>query len=138
MERAGFEADRFRILLRDWPHGETTVLTEDWDRSVGSMTFSPDGRTLLVTAQNLGNTSLFTVDVASGEVREILHEGTIRSPAFAGDRIVFETALIAGHDHDGDDCRGDGRGARRVRPPKRAVRRRRPFADHDVLSEYRQ
>ncbi len=89
MERPGFEADRFRILLQDWPHGKTRVLTQDWDRSVGSMTFSPDGQTLLVTAQNLGNRSLFAVDVASGEVRELIHEGTIRSPSFAGNHIVF-------------------------------------------------
>jgi dipeptidyl aminopeptidase/acylaminoacyl peptidase len=89
MERPGYEADRFRILLRRWPEGEPRVLTEAWDRSVGSMTFSPDGRTLLVTAQNLGNTSLFSVDVGSGEVRELIHEGTIRSPAYAGGRIVF-------------------------------------------------
>ena len=89
MERPGYEADRFTVVLQEWPHGETRVLTQAWDRSVGSMTFSPDGQTLLVTAQNLGNTSLFTVDVTSGDVREILHEGTIRSPSFAGDRIVF-------------------------------------------------
>jgi dipeptidyl aminopeptidase/acylaminoacyl peptidase len=89
MERPSFEADRFRILLRDWPRGESRVLTQDWDRSVGSMTFSPDGGTLLVTAQNLGNTSLFSVDVESGEVRELIHDGTIHSPAFAGDHLVF-------------------------------------------------
>jgi len=89
MERAGYEADRFRILLQDWPMGETRVLTQSWDRSVGSMTFSPDGETLLVTAQNLGNTSLFSVDVASGEVTELIHDGTVRSPAFAGNGIVF-------------------------------------------------
>jgi dipeptidyl aminopeptidase/acylaminoacyl peptidase len=89
MERPSFEADRFRILLQDWPHGETRVLTQDWDRSVGSMTFSPDGRSLLVTAQNLGNTSLFSVDAVSGEVTELIHEGTVRSPSFAGNRLVF-------------------------------------------------
>jgi len=89
MERPGFEADRFRIILRDGPHGEDRVLTQDWDRSVSSMTFSPDGETLLVTAQNLGNHSLFAVDVASGTVRELIHEGTIRSPSYASDRIIF-------------------------------------------------
>jgi dipeptidyl aminopeptidase/acylaminoacyl peptidase len=89
MERPEFEADRFRILLQDWPNGETRVLTQDWDRSVGSMVFSPDGGSLLVTAQNLGNTSLFSIDVGSGEVTELIHEGTVRSPSFAGDRIVF-------------------------------------------------
>jgi len=89
MEREGFEADRFRIILRDWPGGGERVLTQDWDRSVGSMTFAPDGRTLLVTAQNLGNTSLFSVDVASGRVTELIHEGTVHSPSYAGNRLVF-------------------------------------------------
>ncbi len=89
MERPGFEADRFRILLQTWPHGETRVLSQDWDRSVGSMTFSPNGESLLVTAQNLGNTSLFSIDVESGNVTELAHGGTVRSPSFAGDRIVF-------------------------------------------------
>jgi len=89
MERPGFEADRFRIVLMEWPEGGVRVLTRDWDRSPSSMAFSPDGGTLLVTAQNLGNTSLFAVAVESGEVRELIHEGTIRSPAFAGDDLVF-------------------------------------------------
>lgn len=89
MERPGFEADRFRIILQEWPRGSSRVLTREWDRSVGTMTFAPDGESLLVTAQNLGNTSLFSVDVASGEVRELIHEGTVRSPSFAHGRIVF-------------------------------------------------
>ncbi|MGD2070435.1 MAG: S9 family peptidase [Gemmatimonadota bacterium] len=89
MERPGFESDRFRILVRQGPRGADRVLTGDWDRSVSSMTFSPDGRTLLVTAQNLGNHSLFAVDVASGDVTELLHEGTVRSPAWGGAGIVF-------------------------------------------------
>lgn len=89
MERPGYEADRFRVVLRAWPTDQERVLTQDWDRSVGSMAFSPDGRTLLVTAQNLGNTSLFSVDVGTGEVREIRREGTVRYPAYAGERIVF-------------------------------------------------
>jgi dipeptidyl aminopeptidase/acylaminoacyl peptidase len=89
MERPGFESDRFRVILKSWPDGGTRVLTQDWDRSVGSMTFSPDGRTLLVTAQNLGNTSLFAVDVASGSVRELISQGTVRYPSFAGGGILF-------------------------------------------------
>jgi dipeptidyl aminopeptidase/acylaminoacyl peptidase len=33
MSRPGFESDRFRIVLRDWPDGEPRILTEAWDRS---------------------------------------------------------------------------------------------------------
>jgi dipeptidyl aminopeptidase/acylaminoacyl peptidase len=69
------------------------VLTEAWDRSPGTLTFSPDGRTLLATADDLGNTSLFAIDAASGDVRRLLAEGTVRTPVLAGDRLVF------GRDH---------------------------------------
>jgi dipeptidyl aminopeptidase/acylaminoacyl peptidase len=89
MERPGFEADRFRIMLREWPHGDTRVLADDWDRSAGSVTWAPDGRSLLVTAQNLGNTSLFRIDVPGGNVETLIAQGTVRSPAYAKDRIVF-------------------------------------------------
>ncbi|HEX2253736.1 MAG TPA: S9 family peptidase [Thermoanaerobaculia bacterium] len=94
MTRPGFEADQFRILLRDVASGRTRQLAQGWDRSPGSMVFAPDGRTLYVTASNLGQSSIFAVDVASGSVREVLHEGTNRSPVIAaggrgGHRLLF-------------------------------------------------
>ncbi len=89
MERPGYESDRFRIVLKGWPDGEARVLTEGWDRSVGSMTWSPDGKTILATAGNLGNVSLFAIDVASGRVRTLIEAGHVRSPSYAGERIVF-------------------------------------------------
>ncbi|MEM7482446.1 MAG: S9 family peptidase [Acidobacteriota bacterium] len=89
MERPGFEADRFRLVLRDQASGAARVLTEGWDRSVRDFTFSPDGQTLFVTAQDLGQVSLFQIEVASGEVRRLVGKGTVRSPAVAGDQIVF-------------------------------------------------
>ncbi len=89
MERPGYESDRFRIVLQPWPSGTPRVLTADWDRSPGSMTWSPDGRTLLVTAGNLGNVALFAIDVRSGQVRTLRSDGHVRYPAYAGDRIVF-------------------------------------------------
>ncbi len=89
MERPGYESDRFRIVLQPWPSGTPRVLTADWDRSPGSMAWSPDGRTLLVTAGNLGNVGLFAIDVRSGQVRTLRSDGHVRAPAYAGDRIVF-------------------------------------------------
>jgi len=89
MARPGFEADRFRIVLRDWPDGGTRVLTADWDRSARGMLFSEDGGTIYTTAANLGQVSLFSISVASGEPTVIVGEGHVRSPALAGNRIVF-------------------------------------------------
>jgi dipeptidyl aminopeptidase/acylaminoacyl peptidase len=89
MARPGYESDRFRIVLKSWPDGEARVLTEDWDRSPGSITWSPDGRTILATAGNIGNVSLFAIDVRSGDARVVVREGHVRSPSYADNRIVF-------------------------------------------------
>ena len=89
MSRPRFEADRFRIVLKQWPDGEPKVLTEDWDRSAGTILWSADGRAIYTTAANIGQTSLFAIDTASGDVRTLVKEGNIRSPGFADDRLVF-------------------------------------------------
>ena len=89
MSRAGYESDRFRIVLRSWPDGEPRVLTDDWDRSPHSLAWSTDGGTLYATAPNLGQDSLFAIDVVSGAVRTPVEQGTVRAPVAAGDRMVF-------------------------------------------------
>jgi dipeptidyl aminopeptidase/acylaminoacyl peptidase len=94
MERAGFEADRFRIILRSWPAGTTRVLTQAWDRSPSEIVWSSDGKTIYASADNLGHHSLFAIDVASGTARTVVKDGTVSSPALVAgakgaDRIVY-------------------------------------------------
>jgi len=89
MSKPGYEADRYRIVLRSWPEGNTRILTEAWDRSPGSITWANDGKTIYATADNLGQVSLFSINVESGEARTFVQEGTIRSPQTAGKRIVY-------------------------------------------------
>jgi dipeptidyl aminopeptidase/acylaminoacyl peptidase len=89
MERGGYEADRFRIMLLDWSSGERRTLTDSWDYSAADIVFSRDGGTVYTTAPDRGQVSLFAVDVESGEVRRLLGEGHVRTPAMAGDRLVF-------------------------------------------------
>jgi len=89
MERGGYESDRFRIVLARLDGGGRRVLTETWDRSPSSICFSADGRTIFATATNLGQKSLFAVDVATGKVRLVVKDGHISSPSVAGRRIVF-------------------------------------------------
>lgn len=59
MKRPGFEADRFEVQLLDLASGIVTPLASEWDRSVDQMTWSRDGRSLLVTADDLGKHRLF-------------------------------------------------------------------------------
>ena len=88
MLRAGYEADRFRIVLRSWPDGNERVLTERWDRSPNEVVWSADGKTIFATADNLGQRSLFAIDVASGTVRTVVHDGHVTSPSPAAGQLV--------------------------------------------------
>jgi dipeptidyl aminopeptidase/acylaminoacyl peptidase len=89
MARPGFEADRYRVMLRGWPDGEPRTLTEAWDRSPQSLAWSADGKTLYAPADNLGQTSLYAVDTTTGQARVVVEQGTVGGPQPAGDRIVF-------------------------------------------------
>jgi len=77
MSRPGFEADRYRILLRDLATGQTRELAGDWDRSAETLVWSKDGRTLYTKADDLGNGKLFSIDVASGKVTALTGPGTV-------------------------------------------------------------
>jgi len=75
MEHPGFEADRFRIRLR---HGsQVRDVAPKWDRSVLHLQASYDGRALLATANDLGQTPLFEVDPASGRITKISGAGYV-------------------------------------------------------------
>ncbi len=91
MRRPGYEADRFRIMIRDLsrPGEPDRVLAESWDRSANDLLFSRDGKTLYVTAADTGQVPLFAIDVAGGTPRKLVAEGTVRSPTLVGDLIAF-------------------------------------------------
>jgi dipeptidyl aminopeptidase/acylaminoacyl peptidase len=90
MSRPRYEADRFRLVLRSWPDGEPRALTEAWDYSVASFCWTPDGKRLLATAPDKGQTSLFAIDAATGKAEKLVGQGTVAAFAPAGKGIVFE------------------------------------------------
>ena len=60
--RAGFEADKWRLLVQDRHSGKTRDLTEKFDRSVGSFAWEqfPEGVTaILFTAEDHGESPMF-------------------------------------------------------------------------------
>jgi dipeptidyl aminopeptidase/acylaminoacyl peptidase len=89
MVRPGFEADRERIAILDVATQKSRVLTEAWDHSAGSITWSSDGKTIYTASDNVGSHSLFAIDVASGNAKLLVDKGNNSSPHVAGDRIVF-------------------------------------------------
>jgi dipeptidyl aminopeptidase/acylaminoacyl peptidase len=71
MARPGYEADRLVIHLRDNASGETRALTGDFDRSFGSLAWTPDSRWIVATAQDVLDTPAFRIDPASGAVEKL-------------------------------------------------------------------
>jgi dipeptidyl aminopeptidase/acylaminoacyl peptidase len=89
MKRPGFEADRERLAIVDVASKKLRVVTEAWDRSVGSIAWSADGKTIFTDTDNVGNHSVFAIDVATGTAQVVVDKGTNGSPRLAGDRLVF-------------------------------------------------
>jgi dipeptidyl aminopeptidase/acylaminoacyl peptidase len=90
MSRAGFEADRFVLVVRDGIDGADRPLTEAWDRSPEEIVWAEDGKTIYVSAQDVGQKAIFAVEVASGSVRPLIgagHNGSIG--LLAGGRVVY-------------------------------------------------
>jgi len=89
MQRPGFEADRFRIVLQDWPGGSPRVITEKWDRSPSSIVWSPDSRVIYAVAGDLGQRSIFRIDPLTGRVQRLWSRGTVSSLNVSPDRLIF-------------------------------------------------
>ncbi|MFO7980344.1 MAG: S9 family peptidase [Candidatus Aminicenantes bacterium] len=89
MERPGYESDRFRIIIQDWPNGEKRTLAENWDRSPSFICWSQDGTKIYAGAPHLGQNSLFSIDVKTEKVTPIIETGYVRSPEICEDKIIF-------------------------------------------------
>ena len=102
MARPGYEADRFRVMMMDWPDGETRVLTDNWDRSPGGLVWSPDGSSIYASANNIGNHSIFRIGPDDGSVQALLTKHTNSNPQplpdgrllFARDRLTSPAELF--------------------------------------------
>ncbi len=73
MKRAGFENDKKDIILFNRKTGDTKNLTEDFDRSVEEIVWSPDSKTIYFTAGNEINSSIYKIDINSGDV-DLFHK----------------------------------------------------------------
>jgi len=94
MKRPGFEADRFGLMAMDLATGAVREIAPDWDRSADGIVLSADGATLYTGAQDVGEHPLFAVDIQSGEVTEVIGDGSIGSFSIAGQSNAFTRASL--------------------------------------------
>lgn len=90
MARPGYEADRQVLMLRNLENGETKKLTDAWDRSVGSIAWAEDGKSLFVTAQDVLDNPVFKVDAATGKVERL------KASAEAFDGHIGDVTVLPG------------------------------------------
>lgn len=64
--RAGFESDKWRLVVMERATGNATILTEALDRAVQSMTWSGDSKRLFYTIEDRGRQTLQMTPVTGG------------------------------------------------------------------------
>jgi dipeptidyl aminopeptidase/acylaminoacyl peptidase len=64
--KAGYEADRWRLMLYDRTSGKNTNLTESYDRSVDNMTWSADSRRIYFTSEEHAETPIESIEPREG------------------------------------------------------------------------
>ena len=98
MKRPGFEADRFGLMAMDLATKQVREIAAAWDRSADGIVLSKDGATIYTSAQHVGEHPLFSVDVASGAVKEVVGEGSVSAFDIAGDTLAFTRSTLKSGD----------------------------------------
>jgi len=96
MKRPGFEADRWQIVLKNLNTGVVRELAADWDRSADSLAWSADSRTVFVTAQDVGQVRIFSIDIGTGEVKARTTDGHVGAFSLMPKGVVFARDTLAG------------------------------------------
>lgn len=89
-ERAGFEADRWRIMRYNRATGETVELTRGFDQQVDEMTLAPDGKTIYFAAGTRGKSPIYSVPLEPDFRQRIAtHVKLLRNDGFFGNLNVL-------------------------------------------------
>ncbi len=79
-----------RLALRDRRSGATTAPAAGWDKNPGDWSFTPDGKTILLHAEERGRVHLWALPVDGGTPRIVSRGGQVQGGAAAGaGRVVF-------------------------------------------------
>lgn len=85
MERAGFEADKLRIMLYDRATKQTKDLTSKIDISVGNVVFSPDSKFIYFDADRESFHSIYQINVETSELKLIVKDAHSTDMAISPD-----------------------------------------------------
>ena len=102
-ERENVGGDQAVVIVADADGSNPRPLTPNWDRGPGSLSWSSDGRSLLVTASDDGQNRLFQIDASTGAVAPLTGRGAISGVesragvlVYAHDSFISPTRIITG------------------------------------------
>ena len=94
--RAGYESDLWELWLYDRASGTTRRLISTFNDWVESATWSPDSKSLWITAPEKGHTAIYEVTLADGRLRRHFGEGTPGHIEISADRktLYFDRSSL--------------------------------------------
>jgi dipeptidyl aminopeptidase/acylaminoacyl peptidase len=93
--RAGYEADKWRLILLDRASRRQTVLTDAFDRSVEDLQWSTDGASIYFAAEDRGELPVFAIPAAGGTPRAFAPGKFIGEFDVIGDSAVLALSSLA-------------------------------------------
>jgi dipeptidyl aminopeptidase/acylaminoacyl peptidase len=108
MSVAGAEADRFRVMSLDLKTGSRKEVAPNFDRSVGALQWSADGKNLLTTVDDHGTHLLYLINPKNGSAKALTERGHVSEfvPTRNGMIIALDSLT-----HPTDLYRLDGKGS---------------------------
>ncbi|HEX9760537.1 MAG TPA: S9 family peptidase [Candidatus Acidoferrales bacterium] len=110
-----YAPDRSRIVLVDRASGAKRTLAEEWDRSAGAVTWSPDSQRLYFVAEYKARAHLWSIPPSGGTPRVVVEGGAISGATISGDgrTLAFVRTTM---DRPGQvfAASADGTGARKI------------------------
>jgi dipeptidyl aminopeptidase/acylaminoacyl peptidase len=94
---AGYEADRWQVMLYDREAGKSANLSAGFDRSANELKWSPDSRTIYFLAENETLQPVYAMEAKSGATPKKLLDGFNAAYSFSGDGkllVTERTSLI--------------------------------------------
>jgi len=91
--RAGFEADKWRLMVQDRKSGQTRDLTEKFERSVGSLAWRVDSQTIFFSAEDHGESPIYAFSLPDNKASEIMRIHADDLTASKEGKAVFFTRM---------------------------------------------
>lgn len=89
MKTPVYESDKFSIQVKDLRTQEVKDVAPLWDRSIASFQFDTDNRSIIAIAQDIGQQSIFEIDLQFGDVTPVYNQGYAGNVTINGDALYF-------------------------------------------------